>query len=77
MFNLIQNTAFFAMQLFHILATDAASDFPVIFNLYMQLNIAYYLFTVLSRPLFTSKTALGRIEWILTSLKHAFHVTNI
>ena len=47
----MQSTVCFAVHLFHILATDAASDFPVMFNLYMQLSIAYFLSTVLSEAI--------------------------
>jgi len=50
-FHLMQNTVCFAVQLIHILATDAASDFLVMFNLYMQLSIEYFLFRVLSEAI--------------------------
>lgn len=50
-FHLMQNTVCFAVHLFHILAIDAASDFPVMFNLYMQLSIEYFLFRVLSEAI--------------------------
>jgi hypothetical protein len=59
-FHLMQNTVCIAVQLFHSLVIDAASDFPVMFNLCTQLSIAYFLFTVQSEAIIYNYNSPGQ-----------------